>query len=122
MESAFRNGIWHRKGIAGADAARAGVSVLTRHYSAKADANQPEIVAAFRAAGASVGLIHRAGYGIPDLIVGYRGVDRQVEVKMPGKLGLTAKESDYHRDWLGAQVAIVSTVAEALELLAQMGN
>ena len=95
---------------------------MTRHYSAKADANQPEIVKAFRDAGASVGLIHRAGYGIPDLIVGYRGVDRQVEIKMPGKLGLTDKEGDYHRDWLGAPVAIVSTVDEALALLAQMGD
>ncbi len=93
---------------------------LVRHYSAKADKNQPDIVKVFRNAGASVGLIHRAGSGVPDLIVGYRGFDVQVEIKMPQKLKLTDKELKYHETWNGHKVAVVSSESEALGLIANI--
>ena len=90
---------------------------MVRHYSAKVDENQPDIVKVFRDAGATVGLIHRAGSGVPDLIVGYRGFDVQVEVKMPAKLKLTPKEAEYHDSWKGHKVAVISSDSEARGLL-----
>ena len=37
------------------------------------DANQPEIVAALRAAGATVQHLHEVGQGCPDILAGFRG-------------------------------------------------
>ena len=53
----------------------------------RVDANQAEIVAAFRAAGATVLHLHSIGHGCPDLLVGYQGRNLLVEVKTAdGKL------------------------------------
>ncbi len=49
--------------------------------AANVDRNQPEIVAALRAAGATVEYLHAVGGGCPDLLVGYRGANYVLEVK-----------------------------------------
>jgi hypothetical protein len=49
--------------------------------AAKVDANQREVVAALRGAGATVQLLHAVGEGCPDLLVGYRGGNYLLEVK-----------------------------------------
>jgi hypothetical protein len=49
--------------------------------AAKVDANQREVVAALRGAGASVQLLHAVGEGCPDLLVGYKGLTMLLEVK-----------------------------------------
>ena len=79
-------------------------------YDAQRDANEKEIVEALRAVGASVLLIDDV-----DLIVGFRGVNYLLEVKMP-KGRLNKKQEKFFRGWVG-QVNIVRTVDQALGLI-----
>lgn len=85
--------------------------------AAKVDANQPEIVAALRSAGATVQPLHSVGQGCPDLLVGFRGQTYAIEVKdgrkPPSARKLTPAQNDWHAGWRG-HVAVVSTVEEAL--------
>lgn len=85
--------------------------------AAKVDANQPEIVAALRSAGATVQPLHSVGQGCPDLLVGYRGQTYAIEVKdgrkPPSARKLTPAQEDWHGAWKG-HVAVVSSVDEAL--------
>ena len=88
--------------------------------AAKIDANQPDIVAALRAAGASVEPLHAVGKGVPDLLVAHRGTNYLIEVKDGGKVPsarkLTAAQVDWHAAWRG-QVAVVETVEHALAVI-----
>ena len=49
--------------------------------AAKIDANQPEIVAALEAVGASVVSTAGLGNGFPDIVVGFRGINYLIEIK-----------------------------------------
>lgn len=86
----------------------------------RVDTNQREIVAALRSVGASVTHLHMVGKGVPDLIVGYRGVNYLLEVKdgskTPSKQQLTPDEAKWHASWRG-QVRVVNSVDQALELI-----
>lgn len=88
--------------------------------NARVDANQPEIVAALRAVGASVLHMHELGRGAPDLACGYRGQNFFLEIKdgskPPSARRLTPKEREWHQSWWG-QVAVVNTPEEALEAI-----
>lgn len=88
--------------------------------AAKVDRNQPEIVAALRAAGATVQPLHAVGQGCPDLLVGYRGVNHLIEVKdwqaLASDRNLNSRQVDWHRDWRG-QVAKAETVEAALAVI-----
>lgn len=81
----------------------------------KTDKNQPEIVKALREVGASVVLTHRVGKGFGDLVVGFRGVNFLLEVKVPGEK-LNDKEKEFHRDWKG-QIAVIESRVEALRAI-----
>ena len=84
-------------------------------YARRSDKNQQEIIDALRGVGASVTSIHRVGHGIPDLLVGYRGVTYLMEVK--GKDGkLTDDEQKWHDEWRG-QVAVVRNAREAIQTI-----
>jgi hypothetical protein len=85
-----------------------------RALQGKRDENEPEIIAAYKAVGATAE-INPLGQGRPDLDVGFRDVNYKVEVKMPGAK-LTADQVIWHRDWKG-QKAIVTTVKEALAVI-----
>ena len=84
------------------------------------DANQPEIVKALRAVGASVQSLAEVGRGVPDLLVGYRGKQHLLEVKdgskPPSARRLTEDEQNWHDAWRG-KVWVVKTVDEALEAI-----
>ncbi len=86
--------------------------------AAKKDGNQAAIVEALRAAGASVSIINEAG--IPDLLIGFCGVNLLAEVKDPAqpKAGQRLKPDQvkWHREWKG-QKTIVYSVADALALI-----
>ena len=88
--------------------------------AAKVDANQREVVAALRGAGATVQLLHAVGAGCPDLLVGYRGANWLIEVKdglkPPSKQTLTPDQEIWHRDWRG-QSAVVNSPEAALALI-----
>lgn len=89
------------------------------HY-AKIDDNQKQIVRALKRIGASVQSIASVGLGVPDLLVGLRGVNYLLEVKDGGKpkshQELTVAEEDFHRNWRG-QVNIVRNAEEAIRLI-----
>jgi hypothetical protein len=89
--------------------------------AAKVDRNQPEIVAALRAAGCSVQTLHRVGQGCPDLLVGTSRRNLLIEVKAKAQSwakALTPDQIDWHINWRG-QVAVVNSVEEALALVAE---
>jgi hypothetical protein len=76
------------------------------------DANQREVVAALRGAGATVQPLHAVGEGCPDLLVGYKGLNLLLEVKDGGKppsaQKLTPQQEIWHRDWRGHRVVVNS--------------
>ena len=85
--------------------------------AARTDANQPEIVAALRAAGCSVASAAALGGGFPDLVVGRGGRTFLLEVKDPAKdvthRALTPAQRTWHDSWRG-HVVVVETVEQAL--------
>ena len=91
--------------------------------ASKVDANQSEIVAAFRRLGVRVALLHRVGEGVPDLLTGYRGVDRLVEVKdgslPPSARQLNPAQVAWHRDWRGCKPFVVTSVDDVITLVIQ---
>jgi hypothetical protein len=86
----------------------------------KIDANQNDIVAALRKAGASVRIVSQ-GEGIPDLLVGFRGETILMEVKdgdkPPSARTLTPAEKKFFDEWEGGLCVVVKSVEEALEML-----
>ena len=95
-----------------------------KRWAARTDANQAEIVAAMRSAGASVWII-----GMPvDLLVGAHGKTMPVEVKtMQGKKapranGHTPLQVEFLASWRGGPVATVCDVDSALRLVNMMGR
>ena len=88
------------------------LSAMTKvpRYDARRDANEPEIVEALEAVGASVLRLDDV-----DLLIGYRGTNYLMEVKTPeGKLN--KKQQKFFRSWQG-QVNIVRTRIQALKLI-----
>ena len=85
----------------------------------KVDANQPEIVDAFRAVGATVHITSDLGDGFPDLIVGLLGETELIEIKSP-KGKLTPDQETWHGTWRGRPVRVICTVEQALALADEM--
>ena len=84
-------------------------------YAAKVDRNQREIVDALKSCGCDVMFI-----GKPvDLLIGVRGKNLLLEVKVPKAKGepggkLTPEQEVFFKGWRG-QKAVVRTAAEALQ-------
>lgn len=91
---------------------------------ARTDKNQATIVATLREIGCSVQSLHKAGEGVPDILVGFQGQNWLMEIKreiITGKVFasesvLNEKQIEWHDKWRG-QVATVRTADEALELI-----
>jgi len=78
------------------------------------DANQPEIVAALRAVGATVQHLHEVGRGCPDILVGFRQRNYLLEIKNCLRdWKLTPAEEIWLVQWRG-QACVVETADEAL--------
>ena len=88
--------------------------------AARADRNQPEIVAALRSVGATVQPLHTIGKGCVDVLVGYRGKNICMEIKdgllPPSKQALTDDELKWHVMWEG-QVCTVNSIEAAIAAL-----
>ena len=88
--------------------------------AAKTDANHSEVVKALRQIGCSVASLASVGCGIPDLVVGYRGVNWLLEVKdgskPPSARKLTDDEAAFMAAWRG-QYAVVETVEQAIAVV-----
>jgi hypothetical protein len=87
---------------------------------AASDGNQPDIVKALRAVGASVATCQAVGKGFPDLVVGYAGQNFMLEIKDPAqprhRHELTPVQVKFHAEWQG-QIVKVFTVKEALQAI-----
>ena len=85
----------------------------------KIDANQPEIVAAFRNLGCSVYQTHTVGHGFPDIVIGKNGVNVLVEIKdgskCPSKRTLTNDERKFAEFWKG-RLEIVESLDDVLKI------
>ena len=88
-------------------------------HAARVDANQAAIVAALRAAGASVWIV-----GLPvDLLVGFRGATVLLEIKTtvgkraPKPARYTDLQREFLQSWRGGPVATVTDVDGALRAL-----
>ena len=96
--------------------------------ASKVDANQREVVAALRGAGASVQLLHAVGEGCPDLLVGYKNLNLLLEVKdgskPPSAQKLTPQQEVWHRDWRGHRVVVNSPEAAlaSIGVIATIGS
>ena len=88
----------------------------------KVDRNQPEIVQDLRTYGASVVSLAAIHGGVPDLLVGYRGVNLLMEVKdgeLPeSKRRLTPKQQEFFVQWGGQRVTVLNSVDAIAELMA----
>ena len=87
--------------------------------SARRDANERRVIDALRACGAYVKQINDEGAF--DLLVCYRGYTILLEVKdgdkPPSARGLTPAEQKFHDEWPGANLHIVISEHEALDIL-----
>ena len=83
----------------------------------RTDANQKIIVAALRAAGASVAITSSLGKGFVDIVAGINGFSLLMEIKDGSKARsqqkLTEAEQKFFDEWKG-HAAIVTTIDEAL--------
>ena len=80
-------------------------------FNAKRDANEGEIVKALEAIGC---IVHRLDTPL-DLLVGYRGYNYLLEVKV-AKGTLTPDQQKFIPKWLG-QLAFVRTAAQAIDVV-----
>lgn len=96
-------------------------------YAKARDANEPTIVRALEAAGATVTRLSDAG--VPDLLVGFRNETYTLEVKLPlgarggkahhrehegGKGDMTKAQVEWWSRWKGRPPAVVRDAMEAL--------
>jgi phosphoserine phosphatase len=82
-------------------------------HAARVDANQQDIVAALRAAGAYVWII-----SLPvDLLVGYKNHTFLVEIKTTSKKRLTTLQTDFFQYWPGGTLCRVDSPEAALHML-----
>lgn len=86
----------------------------------RVDGNQAQIVKELRQAGCSVAMTSDLGCGVPDILVGLRGVNVWAEIKdpnqPPSKRRLTPDEKEFHAAWKG-QVCVIETAEELLSKL-----
>jgi hypothetical protein len=96
-----------------------------RRTAAKTDRNQQEIVRAFRQIGATVQVLSSVGKGMPDVLVGYMGVNVLVEIKdgslPPSKQKLTADQVKWHANW-GGQVCVANSIDDAVRKVIRIAD
>ena len=88
--------------------------------AAKIDANQTELVEAFRRLGCSVLSLATVGKGVPDLLVATSGITWLVEVKIP-KGKENQKQLEFAETWQGCRAVVrdlagVETVVKTMRL------
>ncbi len=87
-----------------------------RRAAYRIDSNQPAIVQALRAIGATVTVTAGLGDGFPDLVVGYHGRNYLAEIKVSKRSKLTEDERAWHASWRGT-VHVWTTPEEAVEIV-----
>ena len=85
----------------------------------KRDANHAELTRYYEQMGASVHDTAMVGHGFTDVVVGYRGIDAQVEFKT--KYGtLEDSQSDHHEGWRGRRPRVVACLQDVIDHIRQL--
>ena len=89
--------------------------------AAKIDDNQTAVVETLRRVGAKVQSLGAVGKGCPDLLVMYGFRLWLLEVKdgakPPSARALTPDQVQWHSDWAGAPLSVVTSPTEALQAI-----
>lgn len=93
--------------------------------ASRVDVNHREIVDGLRKIGASVQSLATVGFGVPDLLVGFRNETFLIEVKKPSKTAserfLNEAQAKWHTQWRGGRVGTVKSILEAFSLIGASG-
>lgn len=88
-------------------------------FAKRRDKNEPEIIEALEAVGCIVQPL--SATGVPDLLVGFGGRTRLLEVKGPlntrgkaGKHDLTPDQKSWFAGWRGEPIVVVRSIEDAL--------
>jgi hypothetical protein len=87
----------------------------------ESDSHQRAIVAAFERGGASVVDLSQLGFGVPDLLVGYKGVTELVEVKL-GNGRMSHSQRAMRNTWAGREVKTVRSPQYARKILSDIDH
>lgn len=89
--------------------------------AANLDRNHAEVVTSLERAGMKVQSLASMGGGVPDLLVGFRGLSCVLEIKdgtlPPSARGLTEAEKNWHATWPGHAVIVESAEAAVLAVI-----
>lgn len=84
------------------------------------DDNQKQIVKQLRQLGVSVQSLASMGKGVPDLLLGFRGINILIELKdgdkVMSKTKLTTDEKDWHNNWNG-RVYVAHSIDEIMTII-----
>lgn len=83
-------------------------------HKGRVDANQAEVLRALRDAGMKPVSLASVGNGVPDILVGYRGINVLLEGKSGSGKALTKVEAEWHATWPG-QVEVICTPDQAVD-------
>lgn len=81
----------------------------------RTDNNQKQITKDLIKAGVSVRSLHKVGKGIPDLLCGFRGITKIIEIKTEDG-ELTPDQKEFIENWNG-QYAIAKNSEEAIRIM-----
>ncbi len=88
--------------------------------AARQDGNQPALRSQFEGLGGSWHPLPAVTGGEPDALLGWRGMNKLVEVKDPDKppsrRRLRDKQVAWHESWRGERPVVVETLADVLRL------
>lgn len=84
--------------------------------ASRVDANQPAVVKALRAIGASILYTHQLKNCF-DILVGYRGRTFLMEIKASEKDQLTPGEAEFRDSWRGSPYHVVYTPDQAIRII-----
>ncbi len=95
---------------------------------ARKDANHQPIVNGLRALGFSVLELHAVGQGCPDLLVGWNGRERLLEIKTPTghkprgrrQAETNERQAEFSDTWRGVPVGRVTCIEDAIVALQAM--
>ncbi len=91
---------------------------MTNWRRHRKDHNQDEIVGHLRKLGATVHVLSQAGDGVPDLLVGFRGLNILIECKVEGS-DLSMKQREWFRNWTG-QATVCHSARQAENIILEL--
>ena len=86
-------------------------------YKKRVDANQKEIINAFKKMGASVFDASHIGAGFPDLLLGYGRKTVLIEIKSSEKAKFTDSQVRFMGEWKGSAVSRINDIQGAITLI-----